>query len=50
VKRWRGDYVIVFPRSEWKFYKCVVCGRGVKFGTEARCRVSGWSAHGNLPT
>jgi hypothetical protein len=35
VKRWRGDYVIVFPRSEWKFHKCVVCGRDVKFGTEA---------------
>jgi len=35
VKRWRGDYVIVFPRSQWKFHRCVVCGRDLKFGTEA---------------
>jgi hypothetical protein len=35
MKRWRGDYVIVFPRSQWQFHKCVVCGRDLKFGTEA---------------
>lgn len=35
VKRWRGDYVIVFPRSQWKFHKCVVCGHDLDFGTKA---------------
>jgi hypothetical protein len=35
MKRWRGDYVIVFPQSQWRFHKCVVCGRNVKFGSPA---------------
>lgn len=35
MKHWRGDYVIVFPRSQWKFHKCVVCGRDLKSDSDA---------------
>jgi hypothetical protein len=35
VKHWRGEYVIVLPHSQWAFHTCVVCGRDLKFGTEA---------------
>jgi hypothetical protein len=33
--------VIVFPGSEWKFHKCVVCGRSVKFDSKASKTVIG---------
>ena len=35
MKRWSGDYVIVFPGKRWKFHKRVVCGRRFKFSTES---------------
>ncbi len=35
MKRWRGDYVIVFPGDRVKFHRCVVCRQPLRFHTDS---------------